>query len=163
MRLATGRADADDDTGVVDPGGLLDDDAGRRGNPAERAAAQPNAATKRCRTSSADSGRAVARTPPTMPAAIGRLVRDPGPQRCLRSFLVPSDIETDDDGSASQRFIGRFNIETFIVAPGSAPAPVVHDQPPFPDASENPATFPVHTSHLGLWFNSPADASSLYG
>jgi hypothetical protein len=26
------------------------------------------------------------------------------------------------------------------------------------DASENPATPPVHTYHLGLWFNSPADA-----
>lgn len=70
------------------------------------------------------------------------------------------DIETDDDGSASQRFIGRFNIETFIVAPGSVPAPVVHDQPPFPDADTNPATAPVHTFHLGLWFNSPADAAA---
>ena len=60
----------------------------------------------------------------------------------------------------SQRFIGRFNTETFIVATGSAPAPVVHDQPPFPDASENPTTFPIHTFHLGLWFNSPADAQA---
>ena len=64
------------------------------------------------------------------------------------------DIETDDDGSASQRFIGRFNDETFIVAPGSQPAPVEHAA----DASTNPATAPVHTFHLGLWFNSPDDA-----
>ena len=68
------------------------------------------------------------------------------------------DIETDEDGEASQRFIGRFNTETFIVAPNTAPAPVVHDDGPFPDASSNPATAPVHTFHLGLWFNSPADA-----
>ena len=70
------------------------------------------------------------------------------------------DIETDDEGEASQVFVGRFNIETFIVAPGSVPAPVVHDDAPFPDASSNPATAPVHTYHLGLWFNSPADAEA---
>jgi hypothetical protein len=31
----------------------------------------------------------------------------------------------------------------------------VRDQPPFPDASENPATESVHTFQLGSWFNSP--------
>jgi hypothetical protein len=56
--------------------------------------------------------------------------------------------------------VGRFSIETFIVAPGSAPAPVVHDTPPFPDASSNTATAPVHTFHLGLWFNSSVDAAA---
>ena len=35
---------------------------------------------------------------------------------------------------------------------------VAHDQLPFPDASSNPATEPVHTYHLGLWFASPEDA-----
>src|SRR5262245_19237536 len=70
------------------------------------------------------------------------------------------DIETDDEGEGHGRFIGRFNIETFIVAPGSVPAPVVHDDAPFPDPSSNPATAPVHTYHLGLWFNSPADAEA---
>jgi hypothetical protein len=35
----------------------------------------------------------------------------------------------------------------------------VHDAPPFPDADTNPATEPVHTFHLGLWFNSPEDAA----
>ena len=68
------------------------------------------------------------------------------------------DIETDDEGEGHGHFVGRFSIETFIVAPGIAPAPVVHNQPPFPDANSNPATAPVHTFHLGLWFNSPADA-----
>src|SRR5215831_11507825 len=52
------------------------------------------------------------------------------------------DIETDGQGEGHQRFIGRFSIETFIVAPNIAPAPVVHDHPPFPDASSNPATAP---------------------
>jgi hypothetical protein len=70
------------------------------------------------------------------------------------------DIETDDQGEGHQLFVGRFNIETFIVAqpPGGQPAPVVQDQPPFPDASSNPATEPIHTYHLGLWFDSPQDA-----
>ena len=58
------------------------------------------------------------------------------------------DIETDCDGNGHGKFIGRFNVETFIVAPGVASAPVVHDQPPFPDADSNPATAP---SHLPPW------------
>jgi hypothetical protein len=70
------------------------------------------------------------------------------------------DIETNNHGRGTGVFIGRFSVETFIVAPGSAAAPVVHDHPPFPDASSNPATKPVHTFHLGLWFNSPADAAA---
>ena len=64
------------------------------------------------------------------------------------------DIETNSHGIGHEKFIGRFNIETFIVAPGTAPAPVVHNT----DADHNPATAPVHTYHLGLWFNSPNDA-----
>ena len=67
------------------------------------------------------------------------------------------DIETNGSGRGHERFIGRFNIETFIVAPGVASAPVVHNNA-FPDASSNPQTAPVHTFHLGLWFNDPADA-----
>jgi len=68
------------------------------------------------------------------------------------------DIETDERGEGHERFIGRFNEETFIVAQApSVPAPVVHANA-FPDASTNPVTNPVHTFHLGLWFNSPADA-----
>ena len=67
------------------------------------------------------------------------------------------DIETDDYGQGHERFIGRFNDETFIVAQGSAPAPTVHNNA-FPDAATNPTTNPVHTYHLGLWFNSQQDA-----
>src|SRR5215467_3642840 len=64
------------------------------------------------------------------------------------------DIETDSTGRGVGDFVGRFSIETFIVAPGSGPAPVVHNV----DANSNPATAPVHTFHLGLWFGSAAKA-----
>jgi hypothetical protein len=68
------------------------------------------------------------------------------------------DIETDDNGEGHGRFIGRFNEETFIVAQAPpVPAPQVHNNA-FPDASINPVTDPVHTFHLGLWFNSSDDA-----
>ena len=70
------------------------------------------------------------------------------------------DVETNAAGKAHQKFIGRFSIETFAVAPGSGPAPVVHNDGPNPDASSNPAFGPIHTFHLGLWFNSPADAQA---
>jgi len=69
------------------------------------------------------------------------------------------DLTTDENGRGVAEFIGRFSIETFIVAPGSGPAPVVHTGP-FPDASLNPATAPVHTFHVGLWFGSPEAAQA---
>src|SRR6516225_1812522 len=69
------------------------------------------------------------------------------------------DIETNKDGVGYGEFIGRFNIETFIVAPGVAPAPAdpFHDPNRIPDATQNPATNPVQIYHLGLWFNNPQD------
>jgi hypothetical protein len=67
-----------------------------------------------------------------------------------------SDLESDDDGDASVQVIGRFSVETFAVAPNTAPAPVVHSG----DAATNPAFLPVHTFHVGFWFNSPADAAA---
>ena len=70
------------------------------------------------------------------------------------------DMQSDADGDAVQHFRGRFSIETFIVAPNVAPAPLVFNDPPFPDAAQNPATNPVQTYHLGLWFNSPTDAQN---
>jgi hypothetical protein len=66
------------------------------------------------------------------------------------------DLKTDNTGKGVADFIGRFSIETFIVAPGSGPAPVVHNG----DANSNPATAPVHTYHVGLWFDSPAAAQA---
>ena len=70
------------------------------------------------------------------------------------------DLETDSHGHGYQRYIGRFNIETFAVAPNTAPAPVIHSSPT-PDASSNPAFAPIHMFHLGLWFNSPQVATSV--
>jgi hypothetical protein len=67
------------------------------------------------------------------------------------------DLETNEHGRGHQTFVGRFNEETFIVAQGSAAAPVVHHNA-IPDAQTNPPTGPVHTFHIGVWFNSPADA-----
>jgi hypothetical protein len=69
------------------------------------------------------------------------------------------DIETNKDGVGYGEFIGRFSIETFIVAPGVAPAPAdpFHDPNRIRDATQNPATNPVQTYHLGLWFNNPQD------
>jgi hypothetical protein len=67
------------------------------------------------------------------------------------------DIETNRHGNGSGTFLGRFNEETFIVAPGAVAAPSVHNNA-FPDARLNPTTGPIHTYHLGLWFNSAADA-----
>ena len=71
------------------------------------------------------------------------------------------DLQTDKKGNGKQTFIGRFNIETFIVAPGQEPAPVIHGNGQFPDADSNFAQpGPVHTFHVGLWFNSPDDAEA---
>jgi hypothetical protein len=69
------------------------------------------------------------------------------------------DIETDKNGKGHKQFIGRFSIETFAVAPGSAPAPSVFNGP-FPDATLNPGFNPIQMYHLGLWFNSPNDANN---
>src|SRR6516162_4734196 len=66
------------------------------------------------------------------------------------------DIETNGAGKGVQFFRGRFNIETFILAPGAAPAPKVFDD----NATTNPPTPPVQIYHLGLWFNSPDDAKA---
>jgi hypothetical protein len=65
------------------------------------------------------------------------------------------DIQTNKYGKGYARFVGRFNEETFIVAPGvPTVAPLTHDT----DAGENPVTKPIHTYHIGIWFNSPSDA-----
>lgn len=66
------------------------------------------------------------------------------------------DMKTDAYGRASAQFKGRFNAETFIVAPGAGPAPQTHGDL---DAAENPATKPIHTYHIGIWFDSAYDAS----
>lgn len=64
------------------------------------------------------------------------------------------DIVTDKNGRGHQQFIGRFNVETFAFAQGSAPAPVVFTGGVLPDANLNPAFNPIQMYHLGLWFDS---------
>src|ERR1700744_2967991 len=44
------------------------------------------------------------------------------------------DIETDSRGVGVGHFVARYNVETFIVSPGVAPAPQTFTKPPFPDA-----------------------------
>jgi hypothetical protein len=73
------------------------------------------------------------------------------------------DLQSGPLGNASARFIGRFSIETFIVAPGVAPAPVAFATAPFPSVAQNPQTGPVQTYHLGVWFDKPSAAVSAGG
>jgi len=54
-------------------------------------------------------------------------------------------------------FVSRLNDETFAVAVGSAVAPTPHGPR---DANTNPIFAPVHTFHLGIWFNSVADGAA---
>ena len=71
------------------------------------------------------------------------------------------DLKTNSSGSGSQQFLGRFSIETFIVAQAAESITVrPHPNGVFPLADQsgtNPTTGPVHTYHVGLWFNSPND------
>jgi len=66
-----------------------------------------------------------------------------------------SDLQSDSKGKATVVVRGRFNVETFTVAPGARPAPQTH---PGVDATENPSFAPVHNYHVAFWFNRPADA-----
>jgi hypothetical protein len=69
-----------------------------------------------------------------------------------------SDLQAGNDGTASVQVIGRFSAETFAVAPSpGASAPVVH---PGLDAASNPPFAPIHTFHVGFWFNSPTEAAA---
>jgi hypothetical protein len=64
------------------------------------------------------------------------------------------DIWTNAQGDGKGVFIGRFNRETFVMGRGIGPAPVIHRR----DASTNPRFRPIHTYHLGLFFDSPEAA-----
>jgi hypothetical protein len=68
-------------------------------------------------------------------------------------------IDTNHLGQGSQTFVGTFSGETFTVAPGTGPAPLVHVAP-IRDAVFNPQMGPVHMYHLGLWFGSHEAAAA---
>jgi len=71
------------------------------------------------------------------------------------------DIETDSRGRGVGDFAGRFSVETFIVAPNQATVPVPVHPADATQPGTNPAIpKPIHTFHLGLWFNSPTDAAN---
>jgi len=67
------------------------------------------------------------------------------------------DVVTDKKGEGSEEFRGIFSRELFVFAPATRNAPQTD---PGVDALTNPATAPVHTYHLGLWFSDPADAAA---
>lgn len=67
------------------------------------------------------------------------------------------DIVTNGDGRGVGDFTGIFDKETFILAPGIAPAPAVF----FDNATANPATRPIQIYHLGIWFADATEAGSV--
>jgi hypothetical protein len=70
------------------------------------------------------------------------------------------DVAIGANGSVTETFVSRFNIETQALAPvGVAHAPNTH---PGKDAPQNPVFKPVHTYHLGIWFDS-VDAAAANG
>jgi hypothetical protein len=61
------------------------------------------------------------------------------------------DVAIGPQGWAQETFVSRFNIETFALAVDTpAVAPLTHPV----DATSNPVFNPVHTYHLGIWFDS---------
>jgi len=51
------------------------------------------------------------------------------PNSPFRLSRYQGDLTADSHGNGVADFIGRFSKETFIVAPGSGPALVIHRQP----------------------------------
>jgi hypothetical protein len=66
----------------------------------------------------------------------------------------------DSTGVGVGNFAGRFSSETFIISPGAVPAPNAFPDPPavVPEATGGVKTNPVQMYHLGLWFDTAADA-----
>jgi hypothetical protein len=71
------------------------------------------------------------------------------------------DISTDATGTGVGNFVGRFSSETFIISLGAVPAPNEFPSPPafVPEATGGVKTNPVQMYHLGLWFDTAADAA----
>ena len=76
------------------------------------------------------------------------------------------DIVTDATGTGVGNFVGRFNVETFVISPGVpavVPPNVFHSPPAVvPEAAVGVKTNPVQLYHLGLWFNAPSDAANAH-
>jgi len=78
------------------------------------------------------------------------------PQKPFGVAWYLGDLTTGSSGTVTKTFISRLNEETFAVATGAAPAPKPHGAK---DQGANPTFNPIHTFHVGVWFNSPQDAS----
>jgi hypothetical protein len=63
------------------------------------------------------------------------------------------DIETDANGQGFALFIGRFNVETFLVSPGTVPAPVVFNST-FPDSKIRTTVGPLPNKNSRPAFSS---------
>jgi hypothetical protein len=72
------------------------------------------------------------------------------------------DILTDATGTGVTNIVGRFNIGTFIVSPAALPSPNTIPSPPgvLPDSKTGAKVDPVQIYHLGIWFNTPEDATN---
>jgi hypothetical protein len=83
------------------------------------------------------------------------------PNKPFGASWYMGDISTDKTGAGVGTFIGRFSSETFIISPGATPAPNEFPDPPavVPEQTAGIQTNPVQMYHLGLWFNSSADAA----
>lgn len=84
------------------------------------------------------------------------VIQQPNPPAGMAWYQ--GEIQTNKHGRGAAKFVGRFNTETFIVSNAANPAPVIFNNPPFPDAAVGPITGPIHTFHLGIWFDTPQDA-----
>jgi hypothetical protein len=86
------------------------------------------------------------------------------PNKPFGASWYMGDISTDSTGTGVGNFAGRFSSETFIISPGATPAPNEFLDPPavVPEATNGVQTNPVQMYHLGLWFDSPADAAKAH-
>jgi hypothetical protein len=66
------------------------------------------------------------------------------------------DIVTNATGRGVGDFTGIFSKETFIRAPGVAPAPAIF----FDNATSNPATRAIQIYHIGIWFADATEAGN---
>ena len=68
------------------------------------------------------------------------------------------DLQSNGSGKASATFVTIFSIETFGLSLAPVTTTQTHTAQPFPDATTSPTLAPLHTYHLGLWFDSPDSA-----
>jgi hypothetical protein len=78
------------------------------------------------------------------------------PKKPFGLVWYQADIDTNAAGQGEVSVAGIFSDETFIMAPGVAPAPKKFAD----DETTNPATGPVQLYHLGIWFADPDEGAN---